>query len=107
MALIEDRAKGRVERIERLIEPQRVKLLPSIKDDFCDRGADAAAFIAQEGEQTDGGAAQFSRYVQKRRNVQRREDHRQSDNQHDAWPNDLPRTDLEIHLRHTIIANRQ
>jgi hypothetical protein len=55
-----------------------VELLAAFLDGLGDGGADAAAFVAQQGEQADGGAAQLLGDVQERRDVQRGEDHRQA-----------------------------
>ena len=50
---------GRIERIEIFAEAQAVELIAPFLDRLGDGSADAAAFVAQQGEQTDGGAAQF------------------------------------------------
>ena len=47
-ALTEIRVKCWVERIERLVEPKRVKLFAAIQNDFPDGRSDAASFVAQQ-----------------------------------------------------------
>ena len=78
LGLIEIRVHRRVERIEIFAEAQAVELLAAFVNGLGDRSADAAAFVAQQREQTDGGAAQLRRNVEKRGDVERREDHRQA-----------------------------
>jgi hypothetical protein len=70
-----------------------------------DGGADAAPLVAQQREETDRGATQLGRDVEKGGDVKGCEDHRQPADDHAARPDDLPRADVEVHLRHPVISN--
>ena len=72
--LIEVRIHRRIERIEIFAEAQGVKLVAPFLNCLRNGSSDAAAFVAQQREQTDRGAAQLGRNVQKGRDIQRRED---------------------------------
>jgi hypothetical protein len=69
---LEQRPHRGVERVQPFVQPQDVKLLAPLLDDLRDRRADAAAFVAQQGEQADGRTAQLCRNVDERRDLQRR-----------------------------------
>jgi hypothetical protein len=43
--------------------------------------------------------------IKKRGDVRRGENHRQPANHHAARPDDLPRADVEVHLRHPVVSN--
>ena len=58
--LIEVGTYRRIEGVEIFVESQAVKLLAALVDRLRDRGADAAAFVAQERKQADGSAAQLA-----------------------------------------------
>ena len=78
MASPEQLLNGGIEDVEILIEAQGVELLAAFQNGLRDGGSDASPFVAQEGEQSHGGRAQFSGDAQKRRHVKRREEHGQS-----------------------------
>ena len=95
---------GGVKRIEIFAEPQRMELVASLLHRLRHRRPDAAAFVAQQAEQTDRRAAHRQRRIEIGRDIRGRETYRQPHDQHDARPDDLPRADIEVHLRHPVIA---
>ena len=107
LGLVEIRIHRRIERIEIFAEAQTVELLAPLLNGLRDGSADAAAFIAQQREQADRGAAQLRRNVQERSDVERRKNHREAHDENDARPDDLPGADLEIQSRHPIISDAQ
>ena len=67
LPLLEKVMDGGVERVEVFVQAQGVELLAAFLDGLGDGGADAAAFVAQQGEEADGGAAQFRAGCRERR----------------------------------------
>ena len=98
---------GRIERIEILAEAQAVELVAAFLDRLGDRSADAAAFVAQEREQTYRSPAQLLRDVKKGRHIERRENHGEAGDEHDSRPDDLPWADFEIQARHPVASEGQ
>ena len=61
LCLIKIRIYSRIERIEIFAESQTVELVAPFLNCLSERGADAATFVTQECEQTDGSAAKLRR----------------------------------------------
>ncbi len=57
LALMEDLSDGGVEGVEVFVEAEGVELFAAFEDGLGDGGSDAAAFVAEEGEETDGACA--------------------------------------------------
>src|SRR6185312_4415741 len=60
----EEGSRGRIERIEGLAKPERVKLIAPLVEGLSPRGPDAAPLVAQETEQADRGTAQRERRIE-------------------------------------------
>ena len=73
-------------------------MLAPLLNGFGDRGADAAAFVTQQGEQPHGGGPHFLWDIEECGDIQRRESHGKPRDDDDARPDDLPRADFERQL---------
>jgi hypothetical protein len=100
--LIEVGIHRRIERIEIFAESQTVELIAPLQNCLSNGSSDAATFVAQKREQTDRGAAKLRRNIQERGNVERSKNGGKAHDEHDARPDNLPGTDLQVQSRHPI-----
>ena len=107
LRLREEGVHRRVERVELLVEPQRVEILAPLRDRLADGDAHAAALVAQQRQQPHRRPAQLARDVEIRRHVERREHEAQPRDQHHARPDDLPGRDVEVQARQPEIARAE
>ena len=95
---------GRIEGIEVLAETQRVELITPLYKGLRQRGPDAAALVAQKAQQANGCPSQRQWGIEVSRHVCRSKTYRQSRDDEHPGPNDLPWADIQVQLRHPIVA---
>ena len=101
------RNSRRVEGVEKFPQARRVELFAAFLDGLGHRRADAAALVAEQGEQAHRRAAQVLGGVLEGGQVDRGEDQAQAAGQHHPRADHLPGADLEVHVRHPVVADRQ
>jgi len=97
-SLIEEGSHSRVERIEGLAKPQRVKLVTALLHCLRQRRPHAASLVAQQTQQADSCSTQQRWRLEVGRHVRGGEAYRKSKHQHHPGPDDLTRADLQVHL---------
>src|SRR5262249_60086754 len=85
-SLIEEGTRSRVERIERLAEPQRVKLVTALLHRLRQRRPRAPSLVAQQTQQANRRSTQQWRGVEVARHIRRGTAYRKSKDQHHPTP---------------------
>ena len=81
-----------------------MELIASFVNGLRHRCPDAPPFVAQKGQQADGGTAELRWNTQECRHIQRRKNRGKTDNENRAGPDNVPGTDLQVQLRHPITS---
>jgi hypothetical protein len=96
---------GRVEGVEILAKPQRVELITPLLKGLGQRCPDAAALVAQEAQQANGGSTQRQWRIEVSGYIRGRKAYRQSRDHEHSRPDGLPWTDVKVQLGHPIVPS--